>query len=353
MKNALCILILVLSIFNVSRVSGSEMDRLEIPIGLLIGDSDKIKNVYEEIASRNNEWLIKKLSNIKNYKPNDIVVQETNHGHFLKKIIIFNYKNGPFLSEKIGGLLVSLPTVNEKLPVVIALHGHEYSSRGDIPNGLVDQNSWVTELVEMGYKVWIPETMYHSEIEDDAKNFGGYPYVWTKILSEQLDILRRLAVLDETDVGVVGLSAGGLIGQILMASDRNIKFGVFGGSFQTLQFLRDQYRIIGHPNCWDMTDLHTYNVINMLLYPRPVEFQVGKKDNFFPTNSTIKAVGESFPGTNRPYLSYEAAEVGLVMERIYKINKRDNNFKFYIFNGGHEIDVAEADKFIRSGMEIR
>jgi hypothetical protein len=247
-----------------------------------------------------------------------------------------------------GGVLAVPPVIDPEKPLVIAIHGHEHSPWGDYPTALFTDGHWPYAVVKRGYIVWAPVSMYHEEISNAAKSVGYIP-VWTQIISEGLDYAAstHFAALSHSSYAVLGLSSGGHIAFTLMAVRPDIRAGVFAGADQELQFLRDTYRVKNHPDCWDIPAIASYTTIQALIAPRPIQFQIGQRDPFFPDGKPLPPRGASFSGTTRGVLSDESAGHILILRSIWH-SRGGPEVVYDIHSGGHELDSRAALEFLAS-----
>jgi hypothetical protein len=132
-----------------------------------------------------------------------------------------------------------------------------------------------------------------------------------------------------------------------MAARKDIDVGVFAGSFTVLDFNREQYRIKGHPNNWDVSWLNSYSTIFALIAPRAAQWQLGRKDNFWPRPSEgVGTANRSWPGFARAPMADETWGQFLVLERIWrKFGARPD---LRVHDGGHIVDYQAARAFVEA-----
>jgi hypothetical protein len=317
----------------------------EIPLDALLGN----KKVFFEWRSSFQKWYQEQIDSITGFVPSghEVLKNEAFKGLTLLTVQ-FNYPAGSPLAGKSGGGVLAIPDKVERgRPLILAIHGHEHSPWGKHPIDLFKNEKWPFKLTKRGYVVWAPISMYHDEIKTVAEKIG-YPFTWVKIVSDginygQSNLWTKLA----SSYVVAGLSSGGQIAYTLMAYRPDIRQGIFAGADQDLDFLRREYRIKGHPNCWDIVGINSYTAVQALLAPRPIQFQSGRKDPFFPSGKPMERQGDWFSGTSRAQFSTEPGGNALVIRSIYEIYNNRNNFSFFIHDGGHEINVDAALKFIQ------
>lgn len=259
-----------------------------------------------------------------------------------------------------GGVLIGIPKrVDPKKPVVVAVHGHEISARGTLPWELFDM--WAGRFVEDGYVVLAPAHLWYDRIGDlrhpDGAGVAEWDEVWHKtvgVVDYPMEWAKRVNVLIDSTLPhlpahdglvVVGLSAGGLTSAILMAMRSDIYAGVFAGSFISLDYLREQYRIKGHPDNWDIGWLNNYSTLYALLVPRPVQWQIGRLDTFWPSADGTVAPNHRFPGLARKQAADEVWGEFSILKLLWA--KFQASPEMYIHSGGHEVDYSAASEFVK------
>lgn len=260
------------------------------------------------------------------------------------KLMFEHPSASPLYGKDSGGLLLVPPRTDSSKPVVIALHGHEVPFRGEFADALVSERGWPFELAQAGYIVWLPVGMHHDDITKVAA-IHSYIMTWAKIASDGLDyaITKEPSLSAGAGYAVVGLSAGGQTAYALMAYREDILAGVFAGAEQPLDFMRREYRIKGHPNCWDIEWLSTYTPIQILIAPRQIQFQMGKKDPWFPSGEPFARQG-NFSGTFRDVLADEIGGHMLTLQSVWR--KLGGDISYDIHEEGHEVDVKAALLFL-------
>lgn len=322
----------------------------ELPLEAILGNKDSFLKWKNEFGA----WYQSQIRQVSGFDISSVnTIKEESYKGITLKTIRFDYSSESPLFEKAAGGVLAVPEkINKALPVIIAIHGHEFSPWGDYPLGLFKEERWPYEMVKAGYVVWAPVSMYHDEIEFSARQYGGFPFVWTKIISNGLDRIESyVSKYTNSGWGVAGLSSGGQISYFLMAYRPDLRFGVFAAADQDLEFLRTEYRIKDHPNCWDVSGINSFTSIMALLAPRPVQFQLGRSDPFYPSGKPMKKKGDWFSGTSRPTYSNEVGGNALSVRSIYELFGARSNFSYLTHHSGHEMVSAEALKFIRAQTE--
>ena len=319
----------------------------ELPLEAILGNKDyflKWKNEFEP-------WYKSQIHQVSGFEISGYnIIKEESYKGINLKTINFEYDNSsPLFNKAAGGVLAVPEKINKKLPIIIAIHGHEFAPWGSYPLGLFKEEKWPFDMVKAGYVVWAPVSMYHDEIKFSASQYGGFPLVWAKIASNGLDYLKSyFSEYTTSGWGVAGLSSGGQIAYFLMAYRPDVRFGVFAGADQNLEFLRDEYRIKGHPDCWDIAGINSFVSIRALMAPRPIQFQLGRGDSFYPNGKPMEKQGNWFAGTSRPIFSNEVGGDALSVRSIYELLNAKSNFSYLIHDGGHDMATSEALDFIRA-----
>ena len=243
------------------------------------------------------------------------------------------------------GALLAVPNkVDPTRPAVIALHGHEVRPWGGIPIKLFDDHWWPERWVKAGFVVLAPSHLWYKKLKDIYPKHD-YHIVWTRIVDQIVD--RALAVMPKFDCLVAsGLSSGGLTAAVLMAIREDVCVGVFAGSFQSLDYLRENYRIVQHPNQWDVRTLMSYAPLYALIAPRPVQWQLGRKDTFYPNVRPAPPKSTFFPGTPRGVMTTEVVGQFLMLREIWA--KFAAEARLYLHEGGHEYDFDAALRFVEA-----
>jgi hypothetical protein len=255
----------------------------------------------------------------------------------------------PLLGRTAGGVLAIPDSIDQTRPLAIALHGHEHGQWGSHPDGLFAEGQWPAALVNHGYVVWAPVSMRHSDIGPLARAHG-FTSVWVKEISDGLDAVLRADIVSVPKSGMVvlGVSAGGVTGFSLMAYRDDIQAGVFAGAQAPLGFLRDEYRIKGHPDCWEMPMITSYTAVQALIAPRRVQFQLGRHDPFFPDGEAFAPQGDWFPGTPRDVTTDEIGGQLLVLKSLWALEGGEGRVSQHLHDGGHEMDIDAALAFLGS-----
>ncbi len=245
---------------------------------------------------------------------------------------------------KFYGILTLPRREADKYPLLVAQHGGWGS-----PELLLDIHeggnySHISRIAsEKGFAVFAPQLLLWNFTEKDRPNYGdGVKYdrfsvnaylgqnggsiiaLETYNIRKSLDYIMSLDCIDETKVGMLGLSYGGFYTLYTAASDERIKAAYSCAAFN------DRNR----QGCGDW-HLHNSNFllqdaeVAALCAPRAVFVDVGKNDEVFDYRYAVKEA-------ERAESLYNA--VG------------GKGIKFNFWNGGHKIDVngPYLDKFFNA-----
>lgn len=266
---------------------------------------------------------------------------ERRDGYTLQKLV-FRFPAGFVAGGRSVSGLLAVPDRRAKSALVIALHGHEIGALGEAPYQLFDGHRWPEQFVKAGYVVWAPGHLFYDALPQ-FRPAHDYHILWTKMESVMLDAALPLIPAHE-GTAVVGLSSGGTTGAFLMAYRRDIGVGVFAGSLVSLGYLRENYRVVNHPDQWDVRMLMSYAPVWALIAPRPVQWQMGRRDGFFPRTTPLGPIGSWFPGTRRGVMTTEMVGEFLAMREIWR--KAGGDISLSIHDGGHELAFREGEGFI-------
>jgi hypothetical protein len=318
----------------------------ELPMSVIFGDKESILKWQNRFYPIYHSWV----DSAGNWKPDSISIKSlaTNRQYRLE-LVKFSYKRGNTLFNSDAGGILAIPRqIDKDNPIIIAIHGHEEPTWGKYPIQLFKENKWPSVLAKSGFVTFAPVTMYHKEIE--AKVTNGYLLTWTKIISDSIDALQGTSLaIPHSGLAVAGLSAGGQISFCLMAYRKDITAGVFAGAEQPLEFMRREYRVKGHPNCWDIEQVLSYSTIQALIAPRPIMFHDGRKDPFYPDLTPFPSY-PWFDGTNRDVMSDEIAGNLLVLKNIW--DKVGGSIRRYVHGGGHELHGQTAADFFLNHEKV-
>ena len=314
---------------------------IDIPLDVIMGDGAVFEN-WQQIFKKQYVEMVRASWP---WTPalKDTQAIEGGKGYKAFKVNVPYPKDCPLSGVDSGGILAVPDMIDPSKPIVIAIHGHERPTQGKFPLDMLDEGQWARILVDNGYIVFCPVSMHHEKIKKYGQE-NGYPLVWTKITSDYMDCLQsEWDKFPHRGLAAVGLSSGGQIASFLMAYRDDISKGFFAGSLQPLEFLRTEYRIKDHPNCWDVPRFASYDVVYALLPPGSVCFYFGKKDPFYPNLERFPQY-PWFSGTKRDVTSDEFYGSFLLLRELF--SKRGGSITLLLHDGGHEISGQAAADFL-------
>lgn len=251
----------------------------------------------------------------------------------------------PFPSGPTIQTLLAVPdTADPAKPVIVAIHGHEISPWETAPYALFN-GDWAEKWAQAGYVVWAPSHLWYQALSPLYQTHD-YHAVWVKMLERLFDATRPY-IPAHTGYLATGHSAGGMSAVLLMAVRPEFRAGVFSGSFIPLDFLRENYRISGHPNNWEIRGILSYVPIYALAAPRPVQWQLGKQDPFFPRSKPDPASGCCYPGMPRPVDVTQTFGELFVAQRLWSLLGGPEP-ALLLHDGGHVYDFPGALSFVES-----
>lgn len=251
-----------------------------------------------------------------------------------------------FPSSQMFGTLLAVPhVVDLSKPIIIVIHGHEMPERGTTPWSMFDAGYWPEKWAQAGYVVFAPSHLWYSQLAD-YQNLGNSHYTtWVMMLSRLVDGVQPYLPA-HTGMVVAGLSSGAVSASFLMAYRDDISKGVFAGSLVGLTYLRENYRIVDQPNNFDMNQLFDYAPIYALLAPKPAQWQMGRRDPFFPSTKPVPPISTYFPGLPRPVSVQDFLGEWLLIKRLWEI--KGGAPDLYVHGAGHVFDFDAAKAFIET-----
>lgn len=242
------------------------------------------------------------------------------------------------------GLLMVPKKLKEKAPLIVAIHGG-----GGNPEAICDLDTRINycsfghEAVKKGYIIWAPGLTMLSDYSGDAKIPGADRAIFNnelnllassiigleihKIIESTKVLLSEYPEIDETRVGMTGLSWGGFFTMYTTALFPLIKVAAPSGYFRDTEAeLRKTIETGSKPQGFNLfTGFGHFQTIGFIC-PRPCMVQLGEKDTLF-----------DLEGAKR-----EAHKASLHYE---KLGIRDR-FTFDIHSGGHEFNTANILEFM-------
>ena len=242
------------------------------------------------------------------------------------RVVVYITKEIPF-----HGLLI-VPNGIKKAPLIIAQHGGGGTPElcSDL-NGKNNYNHMVKRLIERGAVVFAPQLLLwnvsddietapkhpipynRQNIDKELKRFGmSMTALEIKGIMNSVSFLSSLEMIEEENIGMVGLSYGGYYTVYTMAADKRIKAGYSNAAFND----RNVYSWSDWCYFSSADTFHDAEVA-ALCAPRKLYVAVGTGDKVFDYKT-------SMPEAERVRKYYEAFH-------------RLDNFVFDVWEGGHTI----------------
>jgi dienelactone hydrolase len=227
---------------------------------------------------------------------------------------------------------------SEKAPLVISMHGGGGSPEGALFHGGANYHDMVRGGVKRGYVVFAPQHLFSAEgypkdvrqRTDDRLRLVGTSLTAVEIakITRSLDVLLQRPEVDDTRVGMVGLSYGGYYALVTPAVDTRIKVSVCSCYYgvQESRYARDELSVPSDFRFADRFTLFRDSDIAALICPRALQVQAGSRD------------GVDHRDGGKP-LAPQSAEY-------YKKLGLEHRFEHTIFEGGHEFNDETAWKFV-------
>lgn len=254
----------------------------------------------------------------------------------------------------------------EKRPCVIAAHGHgvggKYGTVGreDIPVVKESINKYNCDygvkLVKEGYVVFCNDARGFGERrelmdEDNSKesllksscntlNNAAIALgksllgmmVWDLI--RIVDLIQTLKYCDESNIGAVGFSGGGLQVLWLSALDERIKASFISGYFHSFKDSIIKTNFCGCnfvPKLWNIIEMGD---LGALIAPRALLIESGMRDTVNGSRGLL-----------------DVKEQLITVKKAYKILAAENNIYHYVFNGGHIFNGKKLNEFFNVNLK--
>ncbi len=232
--------------------------------------------------------------------------------------------------------LLFIPKGHTPFPLVISQHGG--AGTPELCSGLfhsANYNDMSRRMVRRGYAVFAPQLPMWREdfgpavdqllLDRRLKQLGGSVAALNVYqIRGCLDVLSTLDEIDETRIGMMGLSWGGFYTLVTTALDTRIKVAL------TSCFFNDRYTYDLPPAVW-LGSARSFldPEIAALVCPRPLYVEVGNNDEHF-------SVETARPEAERVAAVYDALGVG-------------DRFRYHEHEGAHEFDKADAGVYFLAG----
>lgn len=245
----------------------------------------------------------------------------------------------------------------EKLPVVIALHGHGscgkeaiagVTKEEEVKNAIKKYNyDYGVKFVEAGYVVFCPDARGAGERRENIKEgesilktsctdlsnaalsvgktlTGMFTFDFIRLI----DYICTLDYCDNNNIGLCGFSGGASMGMWVSILDSRIKATILSGYFHGYKetVLKNNLCSCNFvPKLWSLVDMGD---LISLIAPRAVLIESGENDHLN---------GES--GINNVYPQLE------IVKNAYSIFNLSENISHYTFSGGHMYSGEKSIEF--------
>ncbi|MBI4027417.1 MAG: acetylxylan esterase [Verrucomicrobia bacterium] len=252
--------------------------------------------------------------------------------------------------------LLALPREarNKPVPVILALHGHE-ATWGQAALEAFDlghADDFCHYFASNGFAVLETPTMDHRLQNENWTLYGEW--VWDAIAG--LNAITERPEIDRTRVGVIGLSTGALLAELVAALDKRPCGAVIAGIFSTRNHFRRRIRIPPHCDCGFSKCLAPHIEqcdVAALAVPKTMQIQHGKQDHCFCPGADPSHLKLDWNTGVMPPEEFDAAVEEV--KRAYKIAGATDRFSTHIHPGGHAVDNVAAlewiSKAVRAGGE--
>ena len=201
------------------------------------------------------------------------------------------------------GILLIPQEKTEKMPLVISQHGGwgtpEQTADLHMPN---NYKSMSLRLARAGCVVFAPQLLlwleaeemegrvayglkhHRTEHEHELRQLGGsMAALEVHSIMCAIDCLSALPQVDDTRIGMIGISYGGFYTQLTTALDTRIKAAVSNA------FFNERYRYCWHDFSWFGSAFRMLDAeICGLIAPRPLCIHVGTDDQVFDYNGAVR-----------------------------------------------------------------
>jgi dienelactone hydrolase len=240
------------------------------------------------------------------------------------------------------GIYIVPKGLKGRAPLVISMHGGGGSPEVALFHGGANYHDMVRGGVKLGYIVFAPQHLFCApgfpgdvrNRTDDRMRLVGTSLTAVEIakITRSLDVLLKRPEVDPKRVAMVGLSYGGYYALVTPALDTRIKCSVSSCYYgvQEWRYERDELSV---PSDFRFTDRFTIlrdPEIVALICPRALEIQAGSNDD-----ESHRDMGKQLAPSAAAY---------------YNKLGRSDDFRFVLFNGGHEFNDASAWEFVKKHL---
>jgi dipeptidyl aminopeptidase/acylaminoacyl peptidase len=228
----------------------------------------------------------------------------------------------------------------QKVPAIIALHGHSgsalmlfnpsdmyyygdfFAKKGYIVLALDIDHQYLTDVSPFISFKPLPKNVKFPEVGQR-----------TWMVKRSIDFLETLPEVDKDKIAIMGLSNGSVSSMFAAAMDERIKVVVASGSL--IMSDRMWHSDLVHCRCqylYKLDGVLDYYDIFALIAPRPLLIQSGEKDPIFPIDS--------------------AKEAFKFVQKAYEIDGAPGNVAMDIHNGKHEFRTEGPEKWIEKFLPL-
>lgn len=245
------------------------------------------------------------------------VIRSENKGSYELKEIEFN--STPTRRIRV---MVTFPLKGKgPFPAVVSIHGHGGKQEVVYDAGSV-YRGFAHELASRNYVTIAPFVSQHAVYEKDRLLMGERLFDCIR----SVDYLESLTEVDKTRIGSAGLSLGGEMVMWLAAMDKRIQAAVVAGFLTKMGQLEQD-----HCLCWKfpgLRDLVDFSDIYGLIAPRPLLFQIGRKEP--PSQFPLDLAREAF----------------IEVQKVYSDSGTPENVMLVAHDDGHVVEVPVLVNFM-------
>ena len=280
--------------------------------------------------------------------PADVVIEfEKEYENF--HLYFFSYQS---LEDRRNKALLSIPKNIEKVPLLVALHGHEttWGMADSAAFGMGHIDNFCAYFANRGWAVLQPATMNH-QLQHSGWTLQGE---WTWDAMAAIDICSSYPSIQMEQMAVIGLSTGGHLAMNLLALDQRIKAGVVGCVLSTWNHYEKRFRIPLHCDCGisqQLSPIMEQCDWAALASPKPVQFQHGLQDVSFCPGADEQLLDLKWNTGVMPAAEYEAMFTEI--SRAYDIYKKKEYVTTIYHKGPHSIDNEKAFDWLMNVLHLK
>ena len=275
------------------------------------------------------------------------IISNEDYGRFTLERV--RYRTRP---NRANTLLLALPKVGARVPLLLALHGHE-ATWGEADAGAFREghnDDFCAYFAERGWAVLQPATMNHT-LQHERWTLQG-EWTWDAIAA--LDYAASVPQVDMERVAVCGLSTGGHLAMNVLALDDRVKGGVVAGVLSTWNHYSKRLRIPPGCDCGISAQLGARLAQcdwAALAAPKPVQFQHGRKDAVLGPGADPSGLQLKWGTGVLPQAEYDAAFAEV--RRAYRLTGEPKAVETYYHPDGHGADNEAAFEWLTRLLGVR